>query len=155
MSILVVQTIIIDLIHDDKLSKRKLKGFQVMNHSNKKYKRSNIFWRFKIWFNPRFDIRDLPKNARKDGIGILTFIFIGAFIFFIKREMSMPFFIAIVIAMDFGLPFRCLLDRIFGTYVKTTGICVDKNIETDDRGRRKRTCVYKIIDFENKRYMYI
>ena len=153
MSILVVQTIILDLIDGNKLSKRQLKWFEVMNNSNKQYKKPNIFWRFKIWFNPRFDIKDLPKNTKKDDIGILTFIFIVALIFFIKGEMSMPFFIAIVIAMDFGLSFRYLLDKIFGTYVKTTGICVDKNVQTDRN--KKRTCVYKIVDFENKRYMYI
>ncbi len=58
--------------------------------------------------------------------------------------------------MNFTTLPRYIIDKIFGTYVKTTGICIDKGeVISSGTGRRVIGYFYKIVDFENERYMYI
>lgn len=154
ISILIVQAVILDLIEDKKLSERQLKWMAAMNRSNKEYRKPNILWRFKLWFNPRFDIKDLPKNPRKENI--LEVWFVLGLIFLIVGSFDWIIFIFAIIFMNFTVLPRYILDKIFGTYVKTTGICIDKGeVISSGTGRRVIGYFYKIVDFENERYMYI
>lgn len=152
ISILIVQAVILDLIEDKKLSERQLKWMAAMNRSNKEYRKPNILWRFKLWFNPRFDIKDLPKNPRKENI--LEVWFVLGLIFLIVGSFDWIIFIFAIIFMNFTVLPRYILDKIFGTYVKTTGICIDKG-EVRSRHSGVTGYFYKIVDFENERYMYI
>ena len=152
ISILIVQAVILDLIDDKKLSERQLKWMATMNRSNKEYKKPSILWKFKIWFNPRFDIKDLPRNPRKEGI--LEAWFILGFIFLIVGSFDWYVFIFSIIFINFTVLPRYIIDKIFGTYVKTTGICMDKG-EIRSRHSGVTGYFYKIVDFENERCMYI
>ena len=152
ISILIVQAVILDLIDDKKLSERQLKWMAAMNSSNKEYRKPNILWRFKLWFNPRFDIKDLPNNPRKENI--LGVWFVLGLIFLIMGSFDWYVLIFAIIFMNFTALPRYIIDKIFGTYVKTTGICIDKG-KVRTRHSGVTGYFYKIVDFENERYMYI
>ena len=152
ISILIVQAVILDLLEDKKISERQLKWMAAMNRSKKEYRKPNILWRFKLWFNPRFDIKDLPRNARKEAI--LEAWLALPLIFLIVGSFDWYLFIFVIIFMNFTTLPRYIMDKMFGTFVKTTGICMDKGKVTTRHGS-VTGYFYKIVDFENERYMYI
>lgn len=129
--------------------------FAAVNNTGDINQNVTMFWRLKIWLTPRFNI----KNLRKNNNDIYRFseskvIWIGFTLCFTfgSGEMFGKIIGILIIIWIFVITF---IDRIFRTYVKFEGVCVDSEVVRVPKSERIDGYRYKIIDFHNQREINI
>lgn len=152
MGILLVESICLGLID----YKSKLIGIGVTKNSiDDNEITPNILWKFKIWFDPKYDINRFSSNNREGNSGIFSFVIsLIVIATFIEGRANIFYTLLIaVIISDFLLFPRYLLDKALNTFVITTGYCFDVRYHSGEEGSSHY--IYKIADFKNKRQIDI
>ena len=149
-SVLVIEFILFRLMEITyKINDRQFKWIAAMNSIDNIDENITLWWSMKIWWSPKFDIKDLPNNPRKEKYSAALYVSIFIWSTFYSELRS---YLAIIMFMYLIClrQARYIFDRLFGTYVKTTGLCVEVyNISDTENG--KNIYSYRIVDFNNKR----
>lgn len=125
--------------------------FAAINKINDINQDINIFWRYKIWLTPRFDIKNLRKNNNeiyRFSENIL-FKIIFFLVFFGTFNKNLTILVGVIIFITMFL--LVILDKIFKTYIKFEGFCLDAEEIHVPRSNRTDGYKYRIVDFNNQR----
>lgn len=131
------------------------KFFATVNNTGDINQNVTMFWRLKIWFTPRFNLKNLRKNNNdiyRFSENKVMWIGLGLFISFGSEEKLGKIFGILIIIW---LLFITFMDRIFRTYVRFQGVCVDSELVKVPRSERIAGYNYRIIDFHNQREINI
>ncbi len=148
--ILVIEFILFRLMEITyKINDRQFKWKAAINSINNIDENITIWWSLKIWWNPKFDIKDLPKNPRREKWNIVMYVLMLVWFISYTKLGSYLYIIIFIYLISLKQP-RYIFDKLFGTYVKTTGLCVGMQ-DISDPSNGNYIYSYRIVDFNNKR----
>ena len=112
-----------------------------------------LWWKLKLYFNPRFNIKNLRRGYIKEKLNpllpIIGLIIVITTIYNSNHLLTNLISVILAIFLLLQKPTRYIIDIIFRTYVKFDGICISEERNSNDDG--PTTYYYRIIDFHNKR----
>ncbi|MGL4740100.1 MAG: hypothetical protein ACRC41_04755 [Sarcina sp.] len=152
-SFLILLTKILKLTY--KADDVKSQYFAAINKINDINQDITIFWRFKIWLTPRFDIKSLRKNNNAIYRFSENVIFQIIFFLILFGTFNRNFAILAGIVIFIAIFILIILDKIFKTYIKFEGFCIDAQEVHRPRSHKIDGYKYRIVDFNNQREMVL
>lgn len=138
-----------------KLDNTRSNFFSAVNSIKNINEDITIWWKLKLYFNPKFDSKNFRKDKKKESLDLTSGIIICVPLsMLLAKTIGINLYSLILLVIISLQSFiKYLLDISFKFYVQTEGICIEEN--KTGGGKSKVQYIYRIVDFNNKREINI